>query len=156
MDFQLPELQFARIRAIALNDISGLSVPDYPPAFISNLPCLIILDDGWTPTRISQTEFNFEFVWDLHLYLSELGDGLELVNGVNARSYLGKFVNAFMSRRYLQLNDNGLAWVKETQLSLVNGLSKPKAYPPRSGTPNYWGSQYRLTVTVQNYVLQSA
>lgn len=158
IEITINEQQLERINAIAMNDISGLETAMFPPASIdTHLPVLIPLEVDFVPTRTSSSTFNITFTWDLHLYIAALGTGLETVNGVNIRTYLSKFANAFMKRRLLQLNDNGLAYVTDSEFRLVSGLSKAKAYPPNSGgRPTHWGCQYRLTITIENYVIQSA
>lgn len=149
--------QLERIQAISENDIQALKTAQASASDIqTRLPMLLPLLSRMPKSRNSQSTFSFTFQWELYFYLETFGAGYEVVNQVNLHRYVATFYDAFLSRRLLQFNDNGLKFTTDSDIELAAGLDTPLRYPPRAQQGAlFWGAHFRLSITSTNYVTQS-
>lgn len=150
--------QLQRIQAIVKHDINELHVQQTSAHDIkTKLPVLLPILSRLPKSRRDQSTLDFTFQWELYFYLQPYNLGYELVNQVNINRYVATFYDAFLSRRLLQLQDNGLKFTTDSDIDLVTGLETPLRYPPRAQQGEFfWGAHFRLGIISTNYVTQSA
>lgn len=132
---------------------SVIQTTDEIPDTVFMFPLAIWLprqDSGYT--RKGSSNYRTTVTWEYYVLLAPLGQRLKSINEIEALTFPDLFASAFLTRPYLQLNDNGLSKVAgELTFQIVSDLLRPLQYPIGfADAPRYFGFIARMSIPYED------